>query len=182
MASEFVAQKPIALVGFMGSGKTEVGRIIAASLGVEFQDLDEWIEASAGATVSALFSTLGEEGFRKLEHRALTAAADWGRPFVLSCGGGIVGLETNRHLLKERFRTVWLDVPDQELESRLEGCRAGRPLLADDRWRERIRELCEKRRPWYGEVARLRHLWCPGEGPEDSARLVLEALDVATLG
>jgi shikimate kinase len=169
-------QEPIALVGFMGSGKTEIGKVLSARLGLEFVDLDERIEASAGATISSLFLTLGEPGFRKLENSLLKGISEASEPFVLSCGGGVVVVETNRLLLKERFLSAWIDVPEDELFRRLESDKGTRPLLGTGDRRARIHELMATRAPWYALAARFSYSWRPGEGPADSADRIVEIL------
>jgi shikimate kinase len=173
-------REPVALVGFMGSGKTAIGKALSARLGLEFVDLDERIEASAGATIPSLFLTLGEPGFRRLENSLLIRISETSAPFVLSCGGGAVVLETNRLLLKERFLSVWIDVPEDELFRRLESDKGTRPLLGTGDRKARIHELMGTRAPLYAQAARFSYAWRLGEGPEDSAGRVAEILGLSS--
>jgi shikimate kinase len=102
----------IALTGFMGAGKTTVGRLLAARLGWEFLDLDAYIESRAGLTVPAIFALHGEPRFRQFESSALASAL--GRPnLVLALGGGTPEILTNRLLLEQTpaTSTIFLDAP-----------------------------------------------------------------------
>ncbi|MBC7267003.1 MAG: 3-dehydroquinate synthase [Coriobacteriia bacterium] len=120
----------IFLTGFMGSGKSTVGRIVAERLGLPFVDLDAEIERVAGASVADIFRAEGEEGFRAAEHRALSDAVRRDDA-VIACGGGVVLRDENRRLLKEHGRVVYLAVSAEEALARI-GDAADRPLLAGD--------------------------------------------------
>lgn len=140
----------VVLVGFMGSGKTSVGREIARRLGVRFEDVDDRIEASAGMTVGEIFAVRGEPEFRRLERQAIReAVAVPGR--VVATGGGAFLDEENRGVLKAYSAVVFLDVSRESVAARLAGDRS-RPLLpglsAGERDR-RVAELMERRRPAY---------------------------------
>jgi shikimate kinase len=118
------------LVGFMGSGKSSVGRLLAEKLGMPFCDLDAAIERRAGKAVSGIFASDGEVAFRQLEHEelsALTASAD----HVVACGGGVIVEDRNRALLKSLGTVVYLHVTADEAIMRI-GSAEGRPLLAGD--------------------------------------------------
>ena len=109
----------IVLTGFMGAGKTSVGRILAELLGWNFLDLDTHLEARAGATIPALFETHGEPHFRRLESSALANAL--ARPHtILALGGGTPEQLTNRLLLEQTPGTlvVFLDAPFETLFDR----------------------------------------------------------------
>ena len=123
----------IYLVGFMGSGKSTIGRRLAAEIGWPFQDLDAVIEAREHTTISELFAQHGEPEFRRRESEALREAiapASRGVPLVLALGGGAFSPEVNRASLKHHGITIWLDCP-------LDVCRARiaqeqhRPLARD---------------------------------------------------
>ncbi len=138
----------IYLVGFMGSGKTEVGRLLADELGWSFVDLDEDIETSEGASIAEIFDTRGEAAFRKLEHEALDKRVrdvERGQPMVMATGGGVFADETNRKRLEERGVTIWLDCPLSRICGRLQGT-DNRPLARDP---ERFKQLYEGRREAY---------------------------------
>ena len=116
------------LTGFMGAGKTTVGRAVAARLGRPFLDLDAEIEARNGASVRDLFSQRGEEGFRQAEHEAL-ASLDGTPDAVVATGGGSVLRDDNRVLLRRLGTVVYLAVTPEEAMARL-GDADDRPLLA----------------------------------------------------
>ena len=159
----------IAIIGMMGSGKTEIGRILASRLGFECVDLDAYIEADNGTTVADIFRASGEAEFRALEENALALLANRPAEMVICCGGGVVLSARNRQILRERCITVWLDVPPSELVRRLEGQRDARPLLLDDTWMETIRRLYSERRVLYEHASTLRYAWREGEAAQESA-------------
>ncbi len=111
--------KRIVLTGFMGAGKTSVGRLLAESLGWAFLDLDAHLEARAGATIPSLFRTHGEEHFRRLESTALANALARNQ-VVIALGGGTPEQLTNRLLLEQTpgTRVVFLDAPFEVLFDR----------------------------------------------------------------
>jgi shikimate kinase len=116
------------LIGFMGSGKSTVGRMLARSLGWPFCDLDRDIERRDGRTVVEIFAQDGEPRFRQLEHEELASLV--GAPdTVVACGGGVVVDDRNRPLLKSLGSVVYLRVSAQEALARV-GSTEGRPLLA----------------------------------------------------
>ncbi|MBN2848052.1 MAG: 3-dehydroquinate synthase [Coriobacteriia bacterium] len=118
----------IVITGFMGAGKTTVGRLVAARLGREFIDLDAEIERREGLSVTALFRECGEAGFRDAEHAALALLAG-AEPAVIATGGGAVLREDNQRLLREIGTVVYLAVTPEEAMGRLGGA-GDRPLLA----------------------------------------------------
>src|SRR5258708_12814766 len=123
----------LALVGFMGAGKTTVGTALAEGLGWRFADLDALIEKREGRTVPEIFEQDGEPRFRELELKALqrALAAD-SRPLVLALGGGAFISEPVRELLRDReVPAVWLDAPAEELFRRCEQPEVIRPMRRD---------------------------------------------------
>ena len=116
---------PVAIVGYMGSGKTTVGRMLARALGWDFVDLDREISRRSGLAIPEIFETSGEDHFRDLEHRALLATLDGERERVVACGGGIVERPENRERLEEDA-TVFLREDTGVLFGRTRGAR--RPL------------------------------------------------------
>ena len=168
----------IALIGFMGCGKTSIGKILADRLDVGFVDLDREIESSSGLTIAEVFSKQGEAGFRALEESSLAALAEKRAPQVLSCGGGIILSPRNRELLKSEFVTVWIDVPFAELLRRLAGERKKRPLLGSDDYALRAERLFLDRRPLYAETSRFTVRWQEGETVEASALKIAENLGI----
>jgi shikimate kinase len=142
----------VVLVGLSGTGKTSVGRRIAAILGRPFVDADEEIEERTGRTVRGIFAADGEPAFRELEATVmadLLAASD---ASVIAAGGGAVVAETTRKLLVQPdVFVVWLTATPEFLASRTTK-RAHRPLLDDDPVAS-LHRLTEERASWYDEVA-----------------------------
>jgi len=167
----------LALVGFMGSGKSCVGPILAKSLDMPFVDLDFELERRAGRSIAEIFKAEGEAAFRKLEEDVLLKLAMQGGSHVLACGGGAVISPANRSLLASAYITVWIDVPFAELMRRLRGERFKRPLLASGDYENRARALMDLRGPLYESVCRLRYVWCEGDSDEASASAIMRALE-----
>jgi len=138
----------LALIGFMGAGKTTLGAEVARRLGRRFLDLDRELEQSAQQSVSDLFETRGEEAFRALESELTTAALRSGHPAVLALGGGAVETLEVRRALEERALTVLVEVDPATAWERTSG--SDRPLARDE---QRFRALYEQRQPRYRECA-----------------------------
>ena len=120
------------LVGFMGCGKTRIGRLVADALGRGFLDVDAMIRAEAGQSIREIFEEKGEHAFRELETRCLRRTEDW-NDVVIATGGGVMASETNRQLLHERGMSVWLHVPFDVIVGRMSAYgREQRPLLDDE--------------------------------------------------
>ncbi len=114
------------LVGFMGSGKTTVGRLLAEKLGYAFLDLDELIQQQAGLSIPEIFARMGEGAFREMESRALRALEAW-EDVVVALGGGAFVSEENRREVRRLGVSVWLDCPLEVILKRL-GETTDRPL------------------------------------------------------
>lgn len=141
----------LALAGFMGSGKTTVGRVVAGRLRRRFVDLDTEIEARAGAAVQDLFATRGEAAFRKLEEEVAWDVLRGAEPAVVALGGGaVLSANTRRNLVASAF-TVLLDVEPETAWERVGG--RSRPLAQDER---AFHALHRDRQPLYDEVADAR--------------------------
>jgi shikimate kinase len=138
---------PIFLVGFMGAGKTTVGRALAHHLEYAFFDLDELISARAGKSVQEVFAELGEAEFRSLESAAIDSCRHIVRS-VVALGGGAYVSEENRNSLRAIGKTVWLDCPIEICLKRISGDKS-RPLLGDD---DNMRPLFLRRRAAYAEA------------------------------
>ncbi len=139
---------PVALVGYMGSGKTTVGRFLADNLGLEFVDLDRTLAKWAGRSIAEIFAEDGEDHFRDLEHRILRDALEGSPPCVLACGGGVVVRPENRALLR-KITTVFLREDTDVLFERTRG--PSRPLRAASR--EEFERRYAERLPLYRDVA-----------------------------
>ncbi len=171
----------LALVGFMGCGKSSIGRILAARRGLRYIDLDTVIEKEEGCSIPEIFVKKGEEGFRAVESRALEKISVGKGGILLSCGGGVILAPENRRILQERFLCIWIDVPEGELLSRLEHQRAHRPLLQDADYREKVSRMLKARSPLYREAGKFIYSWKTGDSPEISARAILGFLDSSDL-
>ena len=144
----------LALIGFMGTGKTAVGRRLAEKLGKEFIELDSLIEKKAGMSIPEIFRTDGEIRFRELEIEATREIAAK-KNAVIACGGGIVLNKINIDRLKKEYVIVCLTASLAAILKRTSGDKNGRPLLAvADRERE-IKELLKFRKPYYERSAEL---------------------------
>ena len=146
-------RQAVALVGFMGAGKSAVGVRLAAALAIQFVDTDQLIEATAGQPIATIFAERGEQGFRALEAHVVTAAisAAEERPCLLALGGGAVLSAEVRAALRRLTHVVWLDAPVDELWARVAGVGAQERPLAGDR--QAFAALLEARVPLYREVA-----------------------------
>ena len=143
----------LVLIGFMGAGKSTVGRILAESLGWHFLDLDRHIEQRTGNTIPGLFAQHGEAGFRRLESAALASALAFPSA-VIALGGGTPELHTNRLILEQTPGTVtiFLDAPFPILFDRCVLQAVDRPVLQDPVLAEARFAL---RLPLYRRVARI---------------------------
>jgi len=138
-------RKLIYLLGFMGSGKTSVGELLAGEIGWPFIDLDAVIEAGQGATIRQIFEQAGEPFFRELERAALAEVSKT-PPAVIALGGGTFAQSANVELIQESGgATIWLDCPLEELRRRCSNIN-NRPLFRDA---ESFARLLEERLPYY---------------------------------
>ncbi len=142
----------IVLCGFMGCGKTTVGRRTAKLLKWDFYDLDLYIEEKAGMTVSEIFGRCGEEAFREMETQAARELSQKGG-VVIACGGGTVLFPRNVEAFHQSGSTiVLLDTPLPVLQKRLKHDET-RPLIQKPNRQEIIEELYRKRMPLYRTAA-----------------------------
>jgi shikimate kinase len=151
-ASTSGPSRHIVLIGMMGSGKSSVGRGLAARLHREYADTDELIEAAAHCSVRQFFAERGEAAFRDAETVVLDAALRVSESGVIGCGGGIVVAPASRALLTSgRAEVVWLRARPDTLLARLRGVR-DRPLLDGDA-DANLHRLAADRAAFYEEVA-----------------------------
>ncbi|GAA2587447.1 shikimate kinase [Streptomyces tubercidicus] len=162
----------VVLIGPPGAGKSTVGALLAERLGVGYRDTDADIVATAGRPIAEIFIDEGEPYFRDLERAAVRDALD-GHPGVLALGGGAILDEGTRKLLTG-LPVVFLDVQLADAVKRV-GLDAPRPLLAVNP-RKQWRELMERRRPLYTEVARA-VIDTAERTPEQVAEAILDALE-----
>ncbi len=167
----------IALFGFMGVGKSAVGRALAERLGLDFVDLDDEVVRSAGKTIPEIFSEGGEEAFRRIEREAArSAAAGDGR--VIACGGGTVLDEENLRRLRGGSVLVLLTADEGVILRRVEADGEARPLLNVEGRPERLRSLLEARLPKYEEAADI-VVDTSGKTPEQVAEEVVRKVEEA---
>lgn len=144
--------KNIVLSGFMGTGKSSVGRLLAHELSMTFIDLDTLIEKDSGLAVKDIFSTLGEAHFRALEREAVTALVSGrtGDGIVVAAGGGLVVDESNRALLKNWAVIICLTASVETILKRTERSEQ-RPLLAGEQREAVVRRLLKEREAAYSD-------------------------------
>lgn len=142
----------IVLIGFMGSGKTTLGKWIAREHGYTFLDTDDMIEEEQQRSINDIFAKEGEEYFRDLETDMIRSLADGDDKVVISVGGGLPVREVNRELMRHVGKVVYLRTTVDELEKRLKGD-TKRPLLAGGNVREKIISLMDKREALYLDAA-----------------------------
>lgn len=147
--------KPVFLIGYMGCGKSTLGRAVRKKAGINFIDLDNYIENRFHTTVSALFAERGEEGFRRLE-RAMLEEVSAFEDTLIACGGGTPCFFDNMELMNGSGLTVWLDTPRPRIVERLLRNRSRRPLLAgksDAELAEFVDAAMDAREPFYSKAA-----------------------------
>lgn len=143
--------KRIFLIGYMGAGKTTLGRPLSKVMNLEFIDLDNFIEARYHKTVKDIFAEVGEAGFRQIEHRSLEEVADY-ENVVIALGGGTPCFLDNMDIVNRAGISVYLKPTEEVLLRRLIQGKNKRPLLAsksDDEILQFIREQLEWREPYY---------------------------------
>jgi len=148
------ARRNIVLIGFMGSGKSSIGRLIAGRLGFQFVDTDAVIVERAGIPITEIFAQHGEAHFRELETAALESMTARDR-CVISTGGGVIVRERNRALLRELGFVVWLTASEEVIFERVSR-NTRRPLLQTENPRETVSKLLTSREPAYAETAQFR--------------------------
>lgn len=142
----------IALIGFMGAGKSTIAELLALKLGKQAVELDKLIELKAGKSITNIFKDDGEDAFRRLEIE-LTEEIAAGDNRVISCGGGIVLNSINIDRLKEKGVVVYLQASSEVLHKRIVGKDIERPLLKEDNSLRAIGEMMQTRQPLYERAA-----------------------------
>lgn len=152
----------ILLVGFMAAGKTTLGKALAKDLGLQFVDLDLYIESRYHATVSQIFAERGEEGFRHIERNMLHEVAEF-EDVIIATGGGTPCFFDNMEYMNAQGTTVFLDASVDVIFTRLTIARTQRPLVAgktDEELRSYITETLNRRLPYY---SRATHSFCANQ-------------------
>lgn len=142
----------IVLIGFMGCGKSTVGKKLAGALGYVFSDTDTMIEEAYGMTISQMFTENGEEYFRNAETELLRKLSGEAKGLVLATGGGMPIREKNAALLREIGKVIFLEASIETILERLQND-TGRPLADGEDREARLRPLYEKRLPVYRAAA-----------------------------
>jgi shikimate kinase len=146
----------ILLIGYRGTGKSSVARIVAERLGWQWLDADEELECRAGKSIEAIFALDGESAFRDLESQVLADLVKLNR-HVLSLGGGVILRAENRELIKNAGSVIWLTADPETIQSRVArdpATAARRPNLTASGGINEIRTLLATREPLYRECAR----------------------------
>lgn len=145
----------VALIGFMGTGKTAVGEALAKKLNSKFVELDLLIERKAGKSIPEIFQQDGEVAFRELEIEATKEIAKE-KYLVIACGGGIVLNKINIDRLRQESIIVYLTASPRAILKRVSSEEGQRPLLEVDNPTQTIRELLRFRKPFYERAADIR--------------------------
>ena len=149
--------KRIILVGYMGSGKTTVGKALSKETGMMFYDLDWYIESRMRKSVSQIFAEKGEEGFRKIEYNMLHEVAEF-EDVIISCGGGTPCFFDNIDYLNQQGEVVYLKASPETLYKHLLMAKIERPLLKDKSADELIAYITEhlkQREPFYEKARHM---------------------------
>jgi shikimate kinase len=145
----------IALIGFMGAGKTEVGQALAEKLNKKFVELDSLIEHKAGKSIPDIFQQDGEITFRQLEIEVIKEVSG-DKNLVIACGGGIVLNKINIDRLRKESRMVYLTASPATILKRVSGDENERPLLETASKALAIQELLKFRKPFYERAADIK--------------------------
>ena len=163
--------KRIVLMGFMGAGKTTIGKELARDLKCAFIDTDERIEQEQGRKISEIFEKHGEQAFRNMETDLLNRLQESKEEFVLSIGGGMPVREENRALLRAIGTVVYLKTSKEEIIRRVSGD-TNRPLLQGGALEEKVTSLMNARESIYTETMRV-EVVTDGKYPEALAKEIL---------
>ena len=149
------------LMGFMGAGKTTLGKALAKDLGVSFIDLDQYIESRFMKSVTQIFASRGEQGFREIESRLLREVGEFD-DVIVSCGGSTPLIGDNMEYMLQHGQTVYLKCNNDTLLRRLKAARSQRPLIASKNDQELalfIESETARREPGYLKAEYI----CPGD-------------------
>ena len=144
----------IILIGYMGAGKTTIGKALSKELGIIFYDLDWYIENRMRKTVSQIFAERGEEGFRKIEYNMLHEVAEF-EDVIISCGGGTPCFFDNMDYLNQQGQVVYLKAEPEVLYKHLLMAKVERPLIKGKSQEELlafIRDQLDRREPFYSKA------------------------------
>lgn len=166
--------KSIFLCGFMGCGKTTIGKILAKRTGREFIDMDKYIEEKENMTVSQIFETHGEDYFRDVEHQVCKELSEK-QDLIVATGGGALTFQRNVDVIRKSATVLLISVPVEVISKRLKNDTT-RPLLQRPDKEEAMRELYNKRLPIYTDAATV---IVNGTGhPKAVAKLIMNTMNL----
>jgi len=163
----------ISIIGFMGSGKSTVGRIIAKKLDLLFIDMDNIIELSEEYLISDIFDRKGEEYFRDIESRVVRKIYN-NNNCVFACGGGVVNRRENMELIRSSSNVIYLEISPDTAFKRLKGA-SNRPLIKTEDPEMKISDLIKKRRPLYEKYSDIT-INTDNTGPGKTADMIIKKL------
>lgn len=163
----------IYLVGFMGSGKSTVGKELAYKLNRELIDMDYTIEQKQGKTIKEIFESEGEEAFRQLETNLVIELQDQ-KGKIISTGGGVVMRQENVDAMKAGGKVIFLHAKEEQLFKFLKYDKK-RPLLQGDDYKDKIRSLLAKRESFYMNAADM-IIQCTGKNIQEITREIMDLL------
>ena len=174
--------KSIVLIGYMGAGKTTIGHAMAKEMGLQFYDLDWYIEMRFHRTVAQIFEERGEEGFREIERNMLHEVAEF-ENVSISCGGGTPCFYDNMDYMNSLCDTIYLKASAEVLAAHLKMGKVVRPLIVDKTEEELtayIQDMLEKREPFYMKAKHIFNvdLLNSREKVAESVRLLREATGI----
>ncbi len=171
--------KPIFLTGYMGSGKTTIGKILADTLGLKFIDLDKFIEQKYNRTISEIFTLDGETRFREIERECLYEVAKY-EDAVIATGGGAPCFFNNMDFINKNGKSIYLKLNVNQLAERLKQINDGtRPLIAqlnNTELEKQIAEQLERREPYYN----LAHIIIEATNINNSVKQIMNKLNKNT--
>ena len=142
----------VILIGYMGCGKSTVGKRLSYRLKMPYVDTDKLIETKQGITISEIFAHEGEPAFRNMETECLKSLFDYKQDYVIAVGGGLPMREENRELMKKLGEVVYLRAKAETIYDRLKGDTT-RPLLQGENPQEKIQSMIMQRGPVYESAA-----------------------------
>ncbi len=148
-------RKLVFLIGFMGSGKSTIGKRMAKQLSYQFIDTDQYIEKMEGKTIAQLFEEIGESGFRKLEMAVLNDLESLETNHIIATGGGMPCRQSRLDKMLEMGTVIYLEIDTKSVLKRVSQAKNVRPILAGLTPLEmetKIRELMKKRTPYYEQA------------------------------
>lgn len=170
------------LIGYRGSGKSTVGRVLAQRLGRPFSDSDDVVESESGLSIKSIFEQKGEPWFRDLEAKVIAElAAESNIPRVISLGGGAVLRESTQTILKATGICIWLTASAEFLFQRIhsdEATKLRRPNLSKVGGYAEVDELLKKRTPTYRELSDLT-VAVEGKTPDDICDEIVDYVNSA---